>query len=76
MKCPKCDSDKNKITETIHQGEFTYRRRMCNMCFKLFRTKEEIYIGVLPQKPRKLTTPVEKEVQKHFATDLLKRFWK
>ena len=76
MKCPKCQASKITITETIQHEEFTYRRRMCNMCFTLFRTKEEVYKGVLPQKPRKLTTPVEKEVQKHFATDLLKRFWK
>ena len=76
MKCPKCQSDKNRITETIQHEEYTYRRRMCNMCFKLFRTKEEIFAGVLPQKPRKLTEPKQTEYQKHFATDLLKRFWK
>ena len=46
------------------------------MCFKLFRTKEEIFAGVLPQKQRKLTEPKQTEYQKHFATDLLKRFWK
>jgi transcriptional regulator NrdR family protein len=76
MKCPKCQSDKNRITETIQHEDFTYRRRMCNMCFTLFRTKEEVYKGVLPQKPRRLTKAEPKEYQKHFATDLLKRFWK
>jgi len=76
MKCPKCQASKITITETIQHEEFTYRRRMCNMCFSLFRTKEEVFKGVLPQKPRKLTTPKQTEYQRHFATDLLKRFWK
>ena len=76
MKCPKCQASKITITETIQHEEFTYRRRMCNMCFSLFRTKEEVFKGVLPQKPRKLIEPKQTEYQKHFATDLLKRFWK
>ena len=76
MQCPKCQATSNRITETIQHEEFTYRRRMCNMCFTLFRTKEEVFKGVLPQKPRKLATPKQTEYQKHFATDLLKRFWK
>jgi len=46
------------------------------MCFSLFRTKEEVFKGVLPQKPRRLTKPEPKEYQKNFGADLLKRFWK
>jgi hypothetical protein len=45
------------------------------MCFHIFKTKEEVYIGAIPKKKR-LTKPVEKEYQKNFGTDLLKRFWK
>jgi hypothetical protein len=45
------------------------------MCFHIFKTKEEVYIGAIPKKKR-LTKPVEKEFQKSFSADLLKRFWK
>jgi transcriptional regulator NrdR family protein len=75
LKCPKCEGDKIAITETIQNKEFTYRRRYCKLCFCIFKTKEEVFTGALPQKNR-LTTPKETEYQKHFATDNLKRFWR
>lgn len=75
MKCPKCQSDKVIITETTKSGDVNYRRRLCNICFNVFKTKEEVYTGAIPKKKR-LTKPVEKEFQKNFGTDLLKRFWK
>jgi len=75
MQCPKCKSDKTIITETTKSELFNYRRRLCNICFTIFKTKEEVYVGAIPKKKR-LTKPVEKEFQKNFGTDLLKRFWK
>ena len=50
MKCPKCEGDKIAITETIQNEEFTYRRRYCKLCFCIFKTKEEVFTGALPQK--------------------------
>jgi len=75
MKCPNCESDKTITTETTKNGQFNYRRKLCNICFNIFKTKEEVYIGAIPRKKR-LTKPVETDYQKHFATDSLKRYWK
>jgi transcriptional regulator NrdR family protein len=75
LKCPTCAGDKIAITETIQNEEFTYRRRYCKLCFCIFKTKEEVFTGVVPQKNR-LTTPKETEYQKTFTTDNLKRFWR
>ena len=75
MQCPKCKSDKTIITETTKSELFNYRRRLCNICFAIFKTKEEVYVGAIPKKKR-LTKPEPKEFQKNFGTDLLKRFWK
>jgi transcriptional regulator NrdR family protein len=75
MKCPKCDGNKLAITETVQNEEFTYRRRYCKLCFCMFKSREEVFTGMLPSKKR-LTKPQETEFQKTFATDTLKRFWK
>jgi hypothetical protein len=48
---------------------------MCNICFHTFKTQEILYVGSIPRKKR-LTKSVEKEFQKSFSADLLKRFWK
>jgi transcriptional regulator NrdR family protein len=75
MKCPKCESEKISITETIQNADLTFRRRLCKMCFHVFKTKEEVFEGALPQKRRNLVQPEPKEYQKLYQTDAIKRFW-
>lgn len=76
MECPKCQGDKLAIVETTQHGKHTYRRRYCKLCFCNFKTREDVFDGAIPIPKKKLTDPVEKEIQKKYNSKSLQTIWR
>ena len=76
MECPKCQGDKLAIVETTQHGQHTYRRRYCKLCFCSFKTREDVFEGVIPVIKKVLMDPVQKEIQKNYKTSQLQTVWK
>ena len=76
MECPKCKGDKLAIVETTQHGQHTYRRRYCKLCFCNFKTREDVFEGIIPVIKKVLTDPVQKEIQKTHKTSQLQNIWK
>ena len=47
MKCPECNATKSVVRETRQKEDGIYRYRECMGCGRSFKTKEEIFVGVI-----------------------------
>lgn len=76
MICPKCKGKELAVSETTQHEDSVYRRRYCKLCMHKFKTKEDVFTGIIPQlAPRKrLTDP--KEGRKTYDTSTLGKGWR
>ena len=81
MKCPKCESTKNKITDTENREDYRWRRRECCSCGTRWTTYElrtDLKTGVkIPKDLEKTLMPLflklcEDAVMKNVGAKLAK----
>ena len=76
MKCVHCEGDQTAVIDTTKSEGVVYRYRACRLCFRNFKTKEEVFVGTIPQKPRNKGRPLQKEWQKKYSSKSLTDIWK
>lgn len=76
MKCPHCQGDQTAVIDTTKIDDFVYRYRACRLCFRNFKTKEEVYVGPIPKKTRDRGRPEAKKFQTQYDSKSIKDIWK
>ena len=74
MKCPVCESDKSRVTDSRNRG-YTYRRRLCKECGERYSTYEisvEYLLDVLEERglSSRSVDKVSNILEEVFVTDI------
>jgi transcriptional regulator NrdR family protein len=76
MKCPHCEGDQTAVIDTTKIEGVVYRYRSCRLCFRNFKSKEEVFVGPIPKKARNKGRPEQKQFQKQYDSKSITDIWK